>query len=230
MDYSKIRTYPRSPKKPIKSKRKFTKVAIIIIVLVALILVASASAMSNDSSRIEPVEDVKTVKVTATKKEAVKPPENKSVETPAIVEPVVPVVDPNNCEAQGMWYRADNNECITKIAPVVEPAPAPVITSAPQTYSTGSGDCSLVNNYDWPTATAMRVCMQESGGNPNNKNTRDYHSFADCWGSFGLMQINCSHGEVYDGAQNMAIAYSMWKGAGNTFTKHWPNTCKKVGC
>jgi len=150
----------------------------------------------------------------------------------APVAPAVPVIDPNGCEAQGKWYRADNNECIDKPAPApVAAAPSAPVAAAAPAPSAGSGDCSLVNNYPWPVATAHRVCMQESGGNPNNANWADDHtSWAGCMGSFGLMQINCSNGQLYDGASNMAVAFQMWSAAGGSFWKDWPNTCAKVGC
>lgn len=195
--------------------------AIFVIVLTIMTTIAIASAQM---SRTETAAAQKMDVVSSQKKTPVTEPEKasdqKPAETPAPVTPE-PVKDPNGCEAKGMWYRADNNECIPKSTPAAATA---AVASA------GSGDCSLVNNYDWPRATAMRVCMQESGGNPNNKNLNDWHEFAQCRGSFGLMQINCSHGEVYDGAANMAIAYSMWKGAGGSFWQDWPNTCRKVGC
>lgn len=192
--------------------------------LTVVTMIATASAHVANMSRIETAQESKTNIVPAEpQKPAVEPEKAPEVPTPVVV-PEPPKVDPNGCEAKGQWYRADNNECIPK-STAAEPG-TPAVTA-----STGSGDCSLVNNYDWPRATAMRVCMQESSGNPNNQNWKDDHtSWAGCMGSFGLMQINCSHGQVYDGARNMAIAYSMWKGAGGTFWQDWPNTCKKVGC
>jgi hypothetical protein len=209
------------PKPKLERKRIIPPsiMAIFVIVLFALTWIAIASAQM---SRIETTEQSKTNIVPAEpQKPAVEP--EKASEVPAPIAP--PVVDPNGCEAKGQWYRADNNECIPK-STAAEPG-TPAVTTA----SAGSGDCSLVNGYNWPVDTAMRVCMQESGGNPNNANWADDHtSWAGCMGSFGLMQINCSNGQVYDGARNMAIAYSMWKGAGGTFWQDWPNTCKKVGC
>jgi hypothetical protein len=204
-----------------------------------LVLSAHAIAQNNDSGRTESTQANQTSKVSEEKKEPVKTPEKApQQETPAVtpvaeqpkpVEPTPAPIDPNGCEAKGMWWRADNYECIPKTAPVSAPTPVPAAQVV--VASAGSGDCSLVNGYDWPTGTAMRVCMQESGGNPNNANWADNHtSWAGCMGSFGLFQINCSHGQVYDGAKNVAIAYNMWKGSGGSFWKNWPNTCRKVGC
>lgn len=208
--------------------------AILALVVISVVLstVNIVNALSNDLPRIETAQAQKTNNVPSETKEAPTEPQKKPVEKPAEKkeEPKkeAPKVDPNGCEAKGMWYRADNNECIPKTTAA---APAAKPATAQRAATSGSGDCSLVNNYDWPRATAMRVCMQESGGNPNNANWADDHtSWAGCMGSFGLMQINCSHGQVFDGARNMAIAYSMWKGAGNTFWQDWPNTCRKVGC
>lgn len=211
------------PKSKLQRKRLIPPsiMAIFVAVLFALTWIAVASAQM---SRTETIKQAEMSKVSSPETKPVTEPEKAPEPKPVEATPEPPKVDPNGCEAQGMWYRADNNECIPKPAETAA-APASVAVA-----SSGSGDCSLVNNYDWPRATAMRVCMQESGGNPNNKNLNDWHSFANCRGSFGLMQINCSHGEVYNGAQNMAIAYAMWSGAGGSFWQDWPNTCRKVGC
>lgn len=202
--------------------------ALAIALPVAIVTVAvTVHAKLGDLSRMESTKGAEMSNVSSQTPEAPTEPQNKPEEKPAEPAPApVPSVDPNGCEAKGMWYRADNNECIPK---TISATPQSNV-GAPEIRSTGSGDCSLVNNYDWPTATAMRVCMQESGGNPNQSNMSDYHEFANCWGSFGLMQINCSHGRLYDGVQNMAVAYQMWLGSGKTFAKHWKNTCAKVGC
>lgn len=101
--------------------------------------------------------------------------------------------------------------------PVVE-VPAPVVKKL---------GCELAYNYDWPQSIAYQICMKESGGNQNAANWGDNHmSWAGCKGSFGLFQINCSHGQVFDPEQNVAIAYSMYKGWGNSF-RAW-TTCKMV--
>ena len=222
----------------VKSKSKFHKrIMIAVAILVALIIVGRVSAMSNDMRRIETTEQPKTTNVSSEKKEAVKTAENASVEKPAepVVETPAPApVDPNGCEAKGMYWRADNYECIAKPG-INENIPGPTTAATPVTTQSSapavSGDCSLVYSYPWPTATAYRVCMQESGGNSHNSNWSDNHmSWAGCMGSFGLFQINCSHGQVYDGAQNVAIAYQMWSAAGGSFWQDWPNTCRKVGC
>ena len=123
----------------------------------------------------------------------------------------------------------------TKPKPVVQketkaPVSLPIaqeVSQATQNAPTGNL-CSLVNNYDWPRDVAYKVCMGESGGNANNQNLNDYHSFANCRGSFGLMQINCGAKiDHFNPEQNMAQAYSMWKKSG---WNPWINTCRKVGC
>lgn len=81
---------------------------------------------------------------------------------------------------------------------------------------------SIVSQYDWDVRVAMAVMQQESTNpqtgvscDPNIANWSDDHSsWAGCMGSFGLFQINCSHGQVYDPAKNVAIAYSMYKARG----------------
>lgn len=217
------------------------KVKIIIVAAVVVLLTLMVTARTQNklghSDRIETVEAHEMVDTSSKEKEAVKTaektPEEKPVDKPK--EKPEPKVDPNGCEVKGMWWRADNFECIPKTgikesAPGQQTAATSVTTQSGAPAARGSGDCSLVNNYNWPIATAYRVCIQESSNNPNNANWNDYHAWANCRGSFGLMQINCSHGQVYDGAKNMAIAYQMWSAAGGSFWQDWPNTCKKVGC
>lgn len=103
---------------------------------------------------------------------------------------------------------------------------APVVAS-------GGANCDLarqlINQYDWNKDVAYKVMLAESSCNARNENWGDYHSFANCRGSFGLFQINCSHGQVFDPAKNVAIAYSMWKSSG---WQPWSaTTCKyKVAC
>lgn len=109
---------------------------------------------------------------------------------------------------------------------------ASVAVSAPR--ASGGANCDLarqlINQYDgWNKDVAYNVMVAESGCNANNQNLGDYHSFAGCRGSFGLFQINCSHGQVYDPAKNVAIAYSMYQASG---WQPWSaTTCKyKVAC
>ncbi|MBU3668958.1 MAG: hypothetical protein FGM57_03245, partial [Candidatus Taylorbacteria bacterium] len=91
-------------------------------------------------------------------------------------------------------------------APVALVEPNPVSTPIIEHYSEDAqetviptGDCSLAYNYDWPADIAYQICMKESGGNQYAANHTDNHmSWAGCMGSYGLMQLNCSHGEVYD--------------------------------
>lgn len=216
-----------------KSKLKWPRTVFALVAILVLVIVARVSAATNDMSRIETTEAPKVSNVSSEKKEAVKTAENKPEEKPAEVPAPAPV-DPNGCEAKGMYWRADNFECIPKPG-INENIPGPTQAATPVTTQSSapaaSGDCSLVNNYPWPTAVAYRVCMQESSGISHKSNWSDDHtSWAGCMGSFGLMQINCSHGQLYDGAQNMAVAYQMWSAAGGSFWKDWPNTCAKVGC
>ena len=105
----------------------------------------------------------------------------------------------------------------TTIRPVATPTPV-----ASSEYL-----CSLVDNYDWPTDVAYRVCMQESGGNSNAANWTDPHPELGCSGSFGLMQMNCGYGQLFDPKTNMDAAHTMWNKYG---WKPWAGTCRKVGC
>lgn len=70
----------------------------------------------------------------------------------------------------------------------------------------------LVSQYAWDTRIAMAIMRAESGCNPMAANLTDSH--ATCKGSFGLFQIACFDGQVYDPAQNVAIAYRKYKASG----------------
>jgi hypothetical protein len=87
----------------------------------------------------------------------------------------------------------------------------------------------LIDNYSWNVDVAIAVCNAESSGNANTSNLNDYHSFANCRGSFGLFQINCSHGRVYDPVKNVQIAAAMYEASA---WKPWSSTtCRyKVQC
>lgn len=54
--------------------------------------------------------------------------------------------------------------------------------------------------------------------NPNAANRNDVHKDAlgnvICIGSFGLFQISCHSGEVYDPAKNVSIAWEKYKARG----------------
>lgn len=83
----------------------------------------------------------------------------------------------------------------------------------------GNGTCEpyrdIINNYDWDVATAMRICKAESEGNPRAANwTDDHRRWAGCMGSFGLFQINCSHGKLYNPHENIKVAHQMYSSGG----------------
>lgn len=99
-----------------------------------------------------------------------------------------------------------------KQAPTAKPV---AVAPAPTT-----GNCSLVNNYDWPKNVAYGVCMAESRGNSNAINWGDNHG--SCVGSYGLMQVGCfwfpfygySVSDGYNPAINMLVAYKIWQRSG----------------
>lgn len=121
----------------------------------------------------------------------------------------------------------------------VQPVPVPVVVPSvvsepkPATQARSGSGCEkyrdIISQYSWNVEVAIKVCNAESGGNSHIANMNDYHSFAHCRGSFGLFQINCSHGRVYDPTENVRIAYQMYqarKWAPWSFT-----TCRyKVKC
>lgn len=100
------------------------------------------------------------------------------------------------------WVWADNGKCHARPA-----APAP--SKVPVAYS---GDCEqwrpLVAKYSWDVDVAMSVMRAESGCNPNAANWGDAHE--TCMGSFGLFQIACMSGQIFDPAQNVAIAWAKY--------------------
>ncbi len=91
----------------------------------------------------------------------------------------------------------------------------PAVSAGGATYA-GSGNCeafrSLVSQYNWNVNTAMAVMKAESGCNTMARNTTDNHGV--CMGSYGLFQISCHSGAVYDPAQNIAIAYQKYQARG----------------
>jgi hypothetical protein len=155
---------------------------------------------------------------------AVTPLPQAPVPTPAPT-PAPVVIDPNGCEARGLHYRADNNECIPNPAPA---APAP---QAAAPIPTGGADCelarSLINQYsDWNHDVAFAVMKQESGCNPLAANWNDNHG--SCVGSFGLFQVSCLNGQLYDPGENVRQAFAMWRQSG---WQPWSfTTCKIVSC
>ena len=77
-----------------------------------------------------------------------------------------------------------------------------------------TGDCSLVNDYDWDKRVAYAICLGESSNDYTKINWKDNHK--SCIGSFGLMQIACIHGASPETTpeQNMAMAYDIYKSSG----------------
>lgn len=114
--------------------------------------------------------------------------------------------------------------------PAAEPPPAPPTDSV---VASPNVDCELarkiISRYDWNVTVAYQVMVAESSCDAHTQNYNDYHRFANCYGSFGLFQINCARGKVFNAEENVAIAYSMWKASG---WKPWSaTTCKyKVKC
>lgn len=85
----------------------------------------------------------------------------------------------------------------------------------------------IVAKYKWNVNVAMSVMRAESGCNPYAANWTDNHKV--CKGSFGLFQISCHSGQVYDPEENIRIAYQKYQARG---WQPWSaTTCKyKVKC
>lgn len=186
-------------------------------------------------STIESVPHAEAATNPTKEKKAVVEPEKKpevAVATATTPTPPAPApVDPNGCEAKGMWWRADNYECIAKPAPV-----APSVARAPASVSsTGSGSCAAeIAKYGWNQSVALAVARAESGLNPgnlnNNPRTGDY--------SVGCFQINIyganarnrpSEAALKDAATNVAFAYKIYVANGNSFRGQW-GVCRTIAC
>lgn len=81
----------------------------------------------------------------------------------------------------------------------------------------------LVAKYSWNVEIAMAVMRAESTQNnipcnPNaanwNDTHRDIYGNVVCTGSFGLFQISCHGGQIYDPAANIAAAWAKYEARG----------------
>lgn len=105
---------------------------------------------------------------------------------------------------------------LTKATPA--PKAVPVAPAQPKAtvYRVPAGGCAayagIIGQYPWPVQTAIAVCNAESGGNPNAANWSDNHGV--CMGSFGLFQISCHGGQIYDPAANVSAAFRKYQHSG----------------
>lgn len=142
---------------------------------------------------------------------------------------VVPVHKEQPVTAQGA-VPAEELPQIPEPQAKAEPEPAVVTVKAEPTVVTQPGNCEsyrpLVAQYDWNVDVAMNVMRVESGCNPNAANLKDNHQV--CIGSYGLFQISCHGGKIFDPAANVAAAYSKYSARG---WQPWSfTTCKKIAC
>lgn len=81
---------------------------------------------------------------------------------------------------------------------------------------------------------ALLIIEEESNGNPNAVNWRDYHKATNSWGSFGLFQIGSVHFGSYgynwnnrfDPETNVQVAHEVWKTQG--WKRGWTNSYNKI--
>jgi hypothetical protein len=130
-------------------------------------------------------------------------------------EPQASIDEPPPLEAPIKPVIKEKKKAVSKPAPKPKMQEKPPSTPEPVIIA---GDCDLVEQYDWPIATAKRICFAESGGNVAAINWNDNHG--SCKGSYSLMQVGCIH--YYsrgltpntDPNLNMKIAYEIWKQQG----------------
>lgn len=212
----------------VKPKPKLKRISLISTLVVAVAAMAGVVfANPSNSGRTETAQTTK-ASVTSTEQEKpVKPAEKTPEKTePAVAPTPTPVatpeptpapVDPNGCEAKGMWWRADNYECIPKAIPSAA-APAPAASQpAPVRVASTSGVEQwrglTAQYFGAETDYALRIMQCESGGNTAA------HSPTD---DYGLMQVNSVHaGKVggnlsalFDPATNLQIAKQIRDGSG----------------
>jgi hypothetical protein len=98
----------------------------------------------------------------------------------------------------------------TKAKPTAKPKP---VATERTSYPMGCERYRpIVAQYKWNVSVAMAVMREESGCNPNAANWTDRHDV--CTGSFGLFQISCHSGRVFDPARNVAIAWQKYQARG----------------
>lgn len=83
----------------------------------------------------------------------------------------------------------------------------------------------ILKQYDWNVQTALNIIEAESGCNPNAGNPNDVHrnyytNEVICIGSYGLFQIACLDGILYDIEKNVEVAYYK-KYKTERSWKHW---------
>lgn len=134
---------------------------------------------------------------------------NKSISVEA-VEVIQTVAEPTKTtEVEAKAKTEVSKKAVIKAKPVEKPTP----TVAERTYPSG---CELyrdeVAKYKWNVEVAMAVMRAESRCNPHAANWDDSHNV--CTGSFGLFQISCHSGQVYDPSKNIEIAWAKYVARG----------------
>ena len=96
---------------------------------------------------------------------------------------------------------------------------------------------ALIEKYNWNVQTAINVMNNESSCEANAVNLNDKHKSdiyprdypqGYCMGSFGLFQTSCTRIVYYDAAENIALAYQIYREQG---WHAWLMTCTtKVKC
>lgn len=154
----------------------------------------------------EPTIDEPTPKTNKTTQKSDKPRES------ALIKPDEKK-DPNGCEAKGMWYRADNNECIPKTTtPKPTPTPTGDWVTRCHAYAKQAG---LVLPPD-----AIKLIDKESDCNPYAQNPYStaygIGQFLDStWASYGCVKNSDPSNQLLCMKKYVYARYGSWTGAWN---------------
>ena len=115
-------------------------------------------------------------------------------------------------------YRDEYQYVLSHYSPVFYTQETPYILGPKRDY------LSLFYKYEWDPRVAYAVMMAESGGDPNSLNPEWHYKnrVKHCQGSYGLMQMACSHignygltaDNIRDPEANIHAAYLLWKERG----------------
>lgn len=118
----------------------------------------------------------------------------------------------------------------TPATTVATPKPAPAPRTVRKTAGVEQWRHLCGKYFPGQVENCLAIMGCESGGNQFNANWTDNHGV--CKGSFGLMQISCHSGQVFDPDENVRLAMLKYQASlrlrGNGWLP-WKNCAAKVG-